>query len=297
MGTWELVERPKGVVPIGNKLIFTKKRDKIGQILRYKARLVAKGYAQRPGCDYLECHDRPKNFIFPGPSGGTTLVPYPTVAPTTPSILTPQNSITILGAQPMHASPTSPPVSSIKEQLTFAIAAPQPSRLIIPSDVQHSIRNPLPPQMDQYMSSPSPPIPDQAVFLGGDNDATMSSPYQSPPDHLPHYYQGWEIASPTYALRWLARDPNCLMDGPGREPVIVPSACTSSPSSISSAPKCRQLEAGRYSLHGHSGDADISEPDRTAASQCHSSYLPSGYASPEDIPKGSRGDIASLPSP
>ena len=56
MGTWELVERPKGVVPIGNKLIFTKKRDKIGRLLRYKARLVAKGYAQRPGRDYIETH-------------------------------------------------------------------------------------------------------------------------------------------------------------------------------------------------------------------------------------------------
>ena len=197
----------------------------------------------------------------------------------------------------MHASPTSLPVSSIKEQPTFTIAAPQPSHLIIPSDVQHSIRNPSPPQVDQYMSSPSPPIPDQAVFLGGDDDATMSSPYQSPPDHFPHYYQGWEITSPTYALRWLAGDPNCPMDGPGQEPVTVPSAHTSSPSSISSTPKRQQLEAGRYSPHGHSRDADIFKPDRTAASQCHSSYLPSGYASPEDIPEGSRGDIASLPSP
>ena len=117
------------------------------------------------------CHDRRKNFIFPGPSGGTALVPYLTVTPTTPGILAPQNSITTLGAQLMHASPTPTPLSSIKEQLTFAIAAPQPSRLIIPPDVQHSIRKPSPLQVDQYMSSPSPPIPDQAIFLGGDNDA------------------------------------------------------------------------------------------------------------------------------
>jgi hypothetical protein len=56
MGTWKLVERPKGVIPIGNKFIFTKKQDKISQLLRYKARLVAKGYAQRLGHNYLEMH-------------------------------------------------------------------------------------------------------------------------------------------------------------------------------------------------------------------------------------------------
>ena len=42
MGTWKLVERPKGVVLISNKFIFAKKQDKIGRLLRYKARLVAK---------------------------------------------------------------------------------------------------------------------------------------------------------------------------------------------------------------------------------------------------------------
>ena len=88
----------------------------------------------------------------------------------------------------MCASPTPALVSSIKEQLTFAIAAPQPSHLIIPPNVQHSIRNPSPLQVDQYMSSLSPPIPDQAVFLGGDDDATMFSLQQSLPDHLPFYY-------------------------------------------------------------------------------------------------------------
>ena len=119
------------------------------------------------------CHDQPKNFIFPGPSGGTALVPYPTVAPTTPGILAPKNSITTLRVQPTCASPTPAPLSSIKEQPTFAIAALQPSHLIIPPDVQHSIRNPSPLYVDQYMSSPSPPIPDQAIFLGGDDDATV----------------------------------------------------------------------------------------------------------------------------
>ena len=103
----------------------------------------------------------------------------------------------------MHTSPTPAPVSSIKEQPTFTIAAPQPSHLIIPPDVttiRHPIRNLSPLQVDQYMSSPLPPIPDQAVFLGGDNDTTMSSLQQSPPDHLPYYYQGWEVTSPEYTL-------------------------------------------------------------------------------------------------
>ena len=135
------------------------------------------------------CHDRPKNFIFPGPSEGTALVPYLTVAPTTPGILASKNSTTTSGAQLTCASPIPTPLSSIKEQPTFAIAALQPSHLIIPPDVQHSIRNPSPLYVDQYMSFPSPPIPDQAIFLGGDDDATMSSLQQSPPDHLPFYYR------------------------------------------------------------------------------------------------------------
>ena len=65
------------------------------------------------------------------------MVPYLTVAPTVPGISTPQNSIATLGVQLMHTLPTPAPVSSIKEQLTFAIAAPQPSRLIIPSETPH----------------------------------------------------------------------------------------------------------------------------------------------------------------
>ena len=96
----------------------------------------------------VSCHDQPKIFISPGPSGGTSLVLYLTVAPTVPGILPPQNSITTLGVQPIHASLTPAPVSSIKEQLTFTIAAPQPSRLIIPPDVRQSSRNPSPLQVD-----------------------------------------------------------------------------------------------------------------------------------------------------
>ena len=56
MGTWKLVEKPPGVIPITNKFIFTKKRDKDGKLQKYKARLVAKGCAQCPGYDFLEMH-------------------------------------------------------------------------------------------------------------------------------------------------------------------------------------------------------------------------------------------------
>lgn len=54
MGTWKLVEKPPGAIPIANKWTFIRKRNKAGEITRYKARLVAKGCAQRPGHDYIE---------------------------------------------------------------------------------------------------------------------------------------------------------------------------------------------------------------------------------------------------
>ena len=146
------------------------------------------------------------------------------------------------------------------------------------------------------MSSPSLPIPDQAVFLGGDDDATMSSLQQSPPDHLSFYYQGWEVASPEYTLRWLAGDPNSPMDGPGQCPVQVPSACNASPTSVTSSAKRRQLEAGRYSPQG---SGTLAEPYGSLGESpqvSDSRSPPSGYASPEDIPAGSIEDTTSLPS-
>ena len=53
-GTWELVDKPKDAIPIVNKFVFNKKRNKAGEITKYKARLVAKGCSQRPGYDYQE---------------------------------------------------------------------------------------------------------------------------------------------------------------------------------------------------------------------------------------------------
>ena len=146
------------------------------------------------------------------------------------------------------------------------------------------------------MSSPLPPIPDQAALFGGDNDATMSCLQQSPPDHLPFYYQGWEVASPEYTLRWLTGDPNSPMDGPGQCPVQVPSCRNASPTSATSSAKRRRLESGRYSPQG-SGTLDepyesLGESPRISDSRS----LPSGYASPEDIPAGSHEDTTSMPS-
>jgi hypothetical protein len=56
MGTWRLVDKPPNAIPIANKWVFAKKRNKQGQLTKYKAQLVAKGYAQCPGYDYVETH-------------------------------------------------------------------------------------------------------------------------------------------------------------------------------------------------------------------------------------------------
>lgn len=44
--TWDLVEFPAGIKPIGLKWVFKIKRNADGTITKYKARLVAKGYVQ-----------------------------------------------------------------------------------------------------------------------------------------------------------------------------------------------------------------------------------------------------------
>ena len=56
MGTWKLIDKPVGTMPIANKWVFTKKRNKEGVLTKYKARLVAKGCAQCLGHDYLKTH-------------------------------------------------------------------------------------------------------------------------------------------------------------------------------------------------------------------------------------------------
>ena len=51
---WDLVSLPEGIVPIGCKWVYKRKRRPDGKVETYKARLVAKGYTQRPGVNYDE---------------------------------------------------------------------------------------------------------------------------------------------------------------------------------------------------------------------------------------------------
>ncbi|KAL1225767.1 Retrovirus-related Pol polyprotein from transposon TNT 1-94 [Cardamine amara subsp. amara] len=52
--TWELVDKPAGIKPIGLKWIFKIKRKADGTVNKYKARIVAKGYVQQQGIDFEE---------------------------------------------------------------------------------------------------------------------------------------------------------------------------------------------------------------------------------------------------
>lgn len=54
--TWDLVEAPKGIMPIGVKWVYKTKLNERGLVDKYKARLVVKGYAQRKGIDYDEVY-------------------------------------------------------------------------------------------------------------------------------------------------------------------------------------------------------------------------------------------------
>lgn len=51
---WDLVQFPEGIIPIGCKCVYKRKRGPDGKVETFKARLVAKGYTQRPGVDYDE---------------------------------------------------------------------------------------------------------------------------------------------------------------------------------------------------------------------------------------------------
>ncbi|CAL2256802.1 unnamed protein product [Prunus armeniaca] len=49
---WTLVDPHEGIVPIGNKCIFKRKKCLDVKVETYKARLVTKGYRHREGIDY-----------------------------------------------------------------------------------------------------------------------------------------------------------------------------------------------------------------------------------------------------
>ncbi|KAL0427740.1 UNVERIFIED_CONTAM: Retrovirus-related Pol polyprotein from transposon RE2 [Sesamum latifolium] len=51
---WTLVDRAKGVKPIGCKWVYKHKISADGEVTTFKARLVAKGYTQRPGVEFEE---------------------------------------------------------------------------------------------------------------------------------------------------------------------------------------------------------------------------------------------------
>ncbi|WCJ38518.1 Retrovirus-related Pol polyprotein from transposon RE1 [Euphorbia peplus] len=51
-----IVRTPKGVMPVGYKWVFVRKRNEKNEIVRYKARLVAQDFSQTPGIDYEETY-------------------------------------------------------------------------------------------------------------------------------------------------------------------------------------------------------------------------------------------------
>ncbi|KAK4397649.1 Retrovirus-related Pol polyprotein from transposon TNT 1-94 [Sesamum angolense] len=51
---WTLVDRPKGVRPVGCKWVYKRRIGADGEVTTFKARLVANGYTQRPGVDFEE---------------------------------------------------------------------------------------------------------------------------------------------------------------------------------------------------------------------------------------------------
>jgi len=55
-GTWEIVELPDKVKPIGCMWIYKIKHNADGSVERYKTRLMVKGYTQIEGLDYFDTY-------------------------------------------------------------------------------------------------------------------------------------------------------------------------------------------------------------------------------------------------
>ena len=47
---------PPGILPVGYKWVFIRKRNENNEVVRYKARLVAQGFTKRPGVDFNESY-------------------------------------------------------------------------------------------------------------------------------------------------------------------------------------------------------------------------------------------------
>ena len=54
VGTWELVDIPRGTNVVGSKWVFRTKKDAAGNVVCHKAQLVAQGYSQVEGVDYFD---------------------------------------------------------------------------------------------------------------------------------------------------------------------------------------------------------------------------------------------------
>lgn len=54
IGTWELIECPEGMKPVGSKWVLKVKRDENGREVNHKGRVVAQGFSQIPGVDFQE---------------------------------------------------------------------------------------------------------------------------------------------------------------------------------------------------------------------------------------------------
>jgi hypothetical protein len=51
-----VIPTPPGILPLGYKWVFVRKRNENNEVVRYKARLVAQGFTQRPGVDFNETY-------------------------------------------------------------------------------------------------------------------------------------------------------------------------------------------------------------------------------------------------
>ncbi|CAI7833073.1 unnamed protein product [Closterium sp. NIES-53] len=63
MGTWELVERPRGVNTMKNRWVLTTKYRIDDTVEREKARVVVKGFMQVCGADYDETHSPVSSYV------------------------------------------------------------------------------------------------------------------------------------------------------------------------------------------------------------------------------------------